>query len=147
MKALSFAFMLTAYCSVSFVLFAIISFTLIGWIVYLFLFLPIYGLSVVAGWIFVWRYGGKTVRIKRGYWSVVLALQTLTCLTSPGNCFGVKQGDRCYSNLQILVGQASRSGMNTVPHWPLVEDAFYGLAIAYSVALIVSLVKTLTAKA
>ncbi|MGD1942842.1 MAG: hypothetical protein ACFB0G_16165 [Leptolyngbyaceae cyanobacterium] len=146
MKTLPFAFMLTAYCSVSFALFAIISNTLMGGLVYLFLLLPIYGLSVLAGWIFVWQYWGKTVQIKRRYWSVVLALQTLTCLTSPGNCFGVKQGDRCYSNLQILVGQASRSGMNTAPHWPLVEDAFYGLAIAYSIALIVSLVKTLTVK-
>ena len=146
MKTLPFAFMLTAYCSVSFVFFAIISNTLMGALVYLFLFLPLYGLSVVIGWVFAWQYRGKTVRIKRGYWGIVLALQALTYLTSPGNCFGVKQGDRCYSNLQILVGQASSSGMNTVPHWPLVEDAFYGLVIAYSVALIVSLVKTLAAK-
>lgn len=146
MKTLPFALTLTAYCSVSFVLFAIMSNTLMGGLVYLFLFLPLYGLSVVAGWVFAWQYWSKTVRFRSGYWGSVLTLQILTCLTSPGNCFGVKQGDRCYSNLQILVGQASRSGMNTVPHWPLVEDAFYGLAIAYSAALIVSLVKTLAAK-
>lgn len=68
-----------------------------------------------------------------------MALQLATILTSPGNCFGAKQGDRCYSNLQVLAGNVSRTGQNNVSHWRLVEDAFPGFVIAYDVAMIVGL--------
>jgi hypothetical protein len=130
---------LTVYLGLSFVLFLAASNTIIGGIIYLFLLLPFYGIILLWWWFFVWQNPTKTARIKYWMWGLVLALQVTTILASPGNCYGVKQGDRCYSNLQILLGNVPLAGPGGSPHWNLVEDAFIGLLIAYGAALVVAL--------
>ncbi|MBW4622630.1 MAG: hypothetical protein KME17_25145 [Cyanosarcina radialis HA8281-LM2] len=133
---------LTVYLGLSFVLFLATSNTIIGWIIYLFLLLPFYGIILLWWWFFVWQNRTKTARIKYWMWVLVLALQVTTILSSPGNCYRVKQGDRCYSNLQILLGNVPITGPGNSPHWNLIEDAFLGLVIAYGVALVVALLIT-----
>ena len=131
---------LTAYFLISFLLFFITSNTIIGAIVYLFLLLPICAAMLLGWWILALQNRTKAVRINYQIWGVVLALQIATMLVSPGNCFGAKQGDRCYSNLQILIGGAPRSGSSSLVHWRFVEDSFYGLAAAYGAAVLVGVV-------
>ncbi|MEO1144433.1 MAG: hypothetical protein AAFY26_02380 [Cyanobacteria bacterium J06638_22] len=131
---------LTAYFLISFFLFFITSNTIMGAIVYLFLLLPFCAALLLAWWIVALQNRTKTARINYRIWSVVLALQIATMLVAPGNCFGAKQGDRCYSNLQILVGSAPRSGSSSLVHWRFVEDSFYGLAAAYGAAVLVGVV-------
>ena len=133
---------LTTYLLSSFLLFTITSTTINGAIVYIFLLLPFYTTILLAWWILALQNRTKTARINYRLWGIVLALQIATMLASPGNCFGVKQGDRCYSNLQILVGDAPRNGPGDLAHWNLVEDSFYGLAAAYGVAVLIGVVNT-----
>ncbi|MEM8612681.1 MAG: hypothetical protein AAGF93_11735 [Cyanobacteria bacterium P01_H01_bin.105] len=132
---LKLSLLLTVYMGLSFALFLGISNTLLGGIVYLFWLLPLYGALLLGVWILALRHRQKLARIKIWLWLVIGILQIATLLTSPGNCYGVKQGDRCYSNLQIVASDVSRAGPNDVAHWQLVEDAFPGLAIAYGLSL------------
>jgi hypothetical protein len=134
--------LLTIYLCLSFGLFGITSFTVTAWILYQFLLLPFYGILWLGCWIFIWLNWTKTAKLKWGIWSLVLTLQIVTMLASPGNCYGVKKGDRCYSNLQVLIGNLAREGPNTAPHWLLLEDAFPGFLAAYGVALLTAVLKT-----
>lgn len=133
---------LTLYLVCSFLLFLSSSFTVASGIFYLFLLLPFYGILWLGCWIFIWKHRSNTAKLKAWMWGLVLALQLLTILSSPGNCYGFKQGDRCYSNLQIFVENLPRTAPNTVPHWKLVEDAFPGLLAAYGIALLLAILKT-----
>ncbi len=133
-----FGWSLTAYLCLSALLFLITSNTLLGGIVYIFFILPIFAVLGLGWWIVVWRNPQGRVRLKYWLWAIVLGLQVVTIAVSPGNCFGVKQGDRCYSNLQIVLTNLERNGPNQAEHWPLVEDAFPGFALAYTVALVVA---------
>jgi hypothetical protein len=133
---------LTLYFCLSFILFLFTSNTINGGIVYLFLLLPFYGAVLLGWWIFVWKNRTKTGQINYWIWGIVLVLQVLTILVSPGNCFGAKQNARCYSNFQILIGDAPRTGPSNTPHWTLIEDAFLGLVPAYAVAVLVGLIST-----
>ena len=135
---LKLGLLLTAYCGLSLVLFFLASNTIIGWIIYFVLLLPFYGLVLLGGWIFVWINRRRTARLS-WLWALVLALQVAVLLTSPGNCYGSKQGDRCYSNLQVLFGNVARTGYHDVPHWRLAEDAFPGLVAAYDASMILAL--------
>jgi hypothetical protein len=137
---------LTVYLFLSFALFLTTSNTIGGWIIYLFLLLPFYGIVLLGWWFFVLQNSTKTAKIKYWIWSIILVLQIATILTSPGNCFGIKQGNRCYSNLQILLGDVPSTGPSSSPHWNEVEDAFLGLLAAYGVALVVGLSRTSVAK-
>ncbi|MCM1981725.1 hypothetical protein [Lyngbya confervoides] len=142
MSATRLAWCFTLYLAVSFILFLMASNTILGAIAYLFLLLPFYGILLILCWLLAWRHRGNSVTVKRWIWGLVLGLQVLTLLASPGNCFSFKQGDRCYSNLQILAGRASRSGPQTIPHWHIVEDAFPALLVAYGVSVATGLLKT-----
>lgn len=133
---------LTVYVSLSFFLFLAQSNTIIGGIIYLFLLLPFYGLALVAGWSWVWKNRTKKAKIKWWIWSIVWVLQGVTILTSPGNCFEGNQDSRCYSNLQILLGDAPNIGPSNSPHWTLVEDAFLVFLLAYGAAFVMALVQT-----
>jgi len=135
-KMVKLGWALTAYLFLSFILFLSASNTIAGGIIYLFILLPFYGIVLLGAWLFIGRNRTKTARIKYRIWIIVLALQVATILVSPGDCYGFKQGDRCYSNLQILI-----SGRN-LPHWKLVEDAFLGFVLAYGVAVVVALFST-----
>lgn len=138
---------LTVYLFLSFALFLTTSNTIGGGIIYLFLLLPFYGIVLLGWWLFVWQNRNKTAKIKYWIWSIILVLQVATILTSPGNCFGIKQNNsRCYSNLQILLGYAPSTGPSSSPHWNEVENAFLGLLVAYGVALVVGLSCTSLAK-
>ena len=133
---------LTVYFCLSFALFLAISNTIIGGIIYLFLLLPFYGIVLLGWWLFVWKNRTKRARIKYWIWSIVLALQVMTILASPGNCFNAKSGSHCYSNLQILIDNVPRTGPSNSPHWQLIEHAFPGLVVAYGVAVVVGLSRT-----
>lgn len=139
---LKISLLLTAYMGLSFALFLGISNTLIGGIVYLFWLLPLYGALLLGIWILAFRHRQKLARMKVWLWLVIGVLQMATLLTSPGNCYGVKQGDRCYSNLQILASDVSRTGPNDATHWSLIEDGFAGLAIAYGLTLAAGIATT-----
>jgi hypothetical protein len=134
--------LLTIYLCLSFSLFLTTSFTVTAGILYLFLLLPFYGILCLCCWIYIWQNRSKTAKLKPWIWGIVLVLQIFTMLTSPGNCYGVKQGDRCYSNLQVLISNLPREGPNNVPHWQLVEDVFPGLLAAYGMALLAAILKT-----
>jgi hypothetical protein len=129
------------YLCCSFVVFLLLSNTLLGGIIYIFFLLPFYGVTLLWVAYFVWCHRTQRARVQWWIWGIILALQIATMLASPGNCYGVKQGDRCYSNLQILVGSAASTGPNQVPHWTVIEDSFPGLVMAYGAALIVGLAK------
>lgn len=137
---------LTVYLCLSFILFVATSNTINGAITYFLLLLPFYGIVLLGWWIFIWRNHTKIARIKYWIWSIVLVLQFVTILTSPGNCYGVKQGARCYSNLQILLGNVPITGYSNSLHWKLVEDAWTGMLAAYGVALVIGLLSTSLAK-
>ncbi len=139
---IKFGVLLTIYLCLSFLLFLTTSFTVAAGILYLFLLLPFYGILWLGCWIFIWQNRSKTAKLKPWIWGIVLVLQIVTMLTAPGNCYGFKKGDRCYSNLQVLVSNLAREGPNTAPHWHLVEDAFPGLLAAYGVALLAAILKT-----
>lgn len=136
---IKFGLVLTIYFCLSVVLFLIASPTIISVIVYFFLLYPLYAIALAWLWIIVLQNRTKTLRIKYWIWSIALALQILTILTAPGNCFRAKEGAPCYSNLQILVGNAPRSGPSDISHWALVEHAFPGLLLAYGVAVLMGL--------
>jgi hypothetical protein len=134
--------LLTIYLCLSFGLFLTTSFTVTAGILYLFLLLPFYGILWLGCWIYIWQNRSKTAKLKRWIWGLVLTLQIVTILASPGNCYGVKKGDRCYSNLQVLIGNLAKEGPNTAPHWQLLEDAFPGFLAAYGAALLAAVLKT-----
>lgn len=134
--------LLTVYVCLSIVALFISSFTINAWIIYGLILLPFYGATLLWGWVFALKNRDKTGQVSYRLWSLVLGLQAALLLTSPGNCFGVKQNSRCYSNFQILFGNVPRTGSSKQPHWYLVEDAFWLFLAAYCVAVIVSLIKT-----
>lgn len=136
--------LLTLYLGASLILFMVASNTINGAIIYLLALLPIYGAVLIVGWILAWQRRHQPLRLHYGLWGVVLALQLATLLTSPANCFRAKEGARCYSNLQVLVGSVPRTGESSAPHWILVEDAFPGVLIAYDVALILGVTRGIT---
>ncbi|MBM0745276.1 hypothetical protein JOY44_27785 (plasmid) [Phormidium sp. CLA17] len=136
---IKFGLVLTIYFCLSVVLFLIASNTIIGFIVYTVVLYPLYAIALAWLWTIVLQSRTKTFRIKYRIWSIALALQVATILMSPGNCFRAKDGAPCYSNLQILLGNAPRSGPSDIPHWTLVEHAFPGLLLAYGVAILVGL--------
>jgi hypothetical protein len=139
---IKFGWTLTVYLCSSFTIFLITSFTITSWIVYLFLLLPFYGVVLLGCWAAIWRNRIKTGKINYSNWGVVLVLQSATILASPSNCFGVKQGSRCYSNLQTLLSEVPRTGFSSSPHWNQVEDAFPWLLATYALALVVVLSRT-----
>jgi hypothetical protein len=136
---IKFGLLLTIYFCLSAVLFLIASPTIISAIVYFVLLYPLYAIALAWLWIIVLQNRSKTPRIKYWIWSIAFALQVVTILVSPGNCFRAKKGAPCYSNLQIFLGNAPRSGPSDIPHWTLVEHAFPGLLLAYGVAVLVGL--------
>ncbi len=129
---------LTIYIFVSFILFFAASNTITGGIFYLFLLLPFYGTILVAWWLTSWQNRRKIFQLRSfKYWivGIVLFLQIATLLVSPANCYGFKQGSRCYSNLQVMLSDVPRSGFSDAPHWELVEDSFLIFLLAYMVSL------------
>lgn len=136
-----FGWAVTVYLVLSFILFLTTSFTMMGWIIYLFLLLPIYSIILLGLCFFVWRNRSKSIQVKCWIWQIVLVLQLATIIVSPGNCYGFTQGDRCYSHLQILAGGAPNQGFSAtpIPHWKIVEDSFLGVTVAYGVALTIGI--------
>lgn len=132
----------TLYVCLSFILFLLTSNTINGGIIYIFLLLPFYLIALLVYWLIIIQSPTKSGRIKYWIWSIVLALQIATMLTAPGNCYGTKQGERCYSNLQVLLSDIPRTGPSSAPHWSLVEDAFLGFVAAYILALVFGLSST-----
>lgn len=139
---IKFGIAFTAYIFLSTALFLSSSFTINAWIVYGLTLLPLHAGVLLAGWIIVWRNRRKSVRIPYRIWIVVLLLNIATILASPGNCYGTKQGERCYSNLQILFGGVPKYGPSSLPHWGFVDNAFFGILFAYCVAVILGVIKT-----
>jgi hypothetical protein len=138
MTTVDFGFLLTGYCLLSLVLFLATSFTTLGWIIHGFILIPLYGLVVLIWWLVAAQIPARTVRLRRGLWAVVLVLQLATILASPGNCYAWKQGNRCYSNLQVLMGRAPAGGSSRAPHWSLVENNFHTMALAYGASVVLA---------
>ncbi|AFY37584.1 hypothetical protein Lepto7376_1228 [[Leptolyngbya] sp. PCC 7376] len=133
----------TGYLILSFVIFLLASFTINGWIVYIFVLLPLYGLILLFGWLRLLKHRNERAQFSHGRWLTVIVLQIAVLLTSPGNCYMANQGARCYSNFQILFDNVPQSGMVlNAPHWIIVEDSFYGFVLAYCVALIIGVWST-----
>lgn len=99
---IKFGLVLTLYFCLSAVLFLIASPTIISVIICLVLLYPLYAIALAWLWTIVLQNRTKTLRIKYWIWSIALALQVVTILISPGNCFRAKEGAPCYSNLQIF---------------------------------------------
>ncbi|MDA0672095.1 MAG: hypothetical protein O3C67_00095 [Cyanobacteria bacterium] len=144
MSLIKLGCLFSGYLCLSLVIFFGVSNTVLSGIFYIFFLLPLYGVVLLGAWYFIWRYRTRRARVKWWIWGVVLGLQIATLLASPGNCYNVKQGDRCYSNLQILVSDIPRTGASTAPHWPWVEDAFPGLLFAYGTGLFIGLTQVST---
>ena len=125
----------TGYLIISFAVFLLTSFTIIGGIAYIFLLLPFYGLLLFFGWLKIIQNKNKTPHFKELIWIVVFILQISVIATAPGNCYLAKQGESCYSNLQIMAGKAPSYGASDVPHWTIIENAFFGMLPAYAIAL------------
>jgi hypothetical protein len=135
---IQFALPLTIYIFLSFILFLVVSNTIAGWILYIFLLLPFYGIVLLAWWMIGWLNRRKRYQLRHfKYWilGIVLCLQLTTLLVSPANCYGYKGGSRCYSNLQVVLTDVPRSGSSNATHWQEVEDSFFGSLSAYIVAL------------
>ena len=131
---IKFALLLTVYIVVSCILFLVVSNTIAGWIFYLFLLMPFYGIILLICWVASWQNRRKKYQFRNiKYWilGMVLSLQLATLLVSPANCYGFKQGSRCYSNLQVVLTDVPRTGFSNAPHWQAVEDAFFGFLLAY----------------
>jgi hypothetical protein len=145
MKMIKLGWLLTIYLCLSFFLFFITSNTIYGWIAYFFLLL-ICGPVLLWCWAFIWENRTKRAQVKWWIWSIVLALQLATILVAPGNCYGFKQGNRCYSNLQILVGNVPRTGASDSTHWQFVEDIFLILVAVYGMAVLIGVLSTSVSK-
>ena len=110
MSLIKLGCLFSGYLCLSLVIFFGVSNTVLSGIFYIFFLLPLYGVVLLGAWYFIWRYRTRRARVKWWIWGVVLGLQIATLLASPGNCYNVKQGDRCYSNLQILVSDMPPTG-------------------------------------
>ncbi len=132
----------TAYLILSFVIFLVVSNTMHAAIAYIFLLGPFYCVIWVFGMGKSLKHRHKIPIFSRFIWIVIFILQALVSLTAAGNCYNFKQGSPCYSNLQILVGNAPSFGASNIIPWKIVEHAFFGFLIAYAVALILGVWST-----
>lgn len=147
MTMLDLGWIFTLYVFFSLALFFATSFTILGWIIYGLFLLPAYAIILLVWWLVVWENRDRKARLRPWLWVIVLLLQAAAILASPGHCYGWKQGSRCYSNLQVLVGHAPRGGGSAkIPHWTVVEDNFHTLVLAYGASLAVALAGTSMAK-
>ena len=133
------AFGWTAYLILSFAIFGLASFTLHAWIAYIFLLGPFYLVVWILGMANILKQRHKIPIFNRFIWIVIFILQALISLTAAGNCYGFKSGNSCYSNLQILFGNAPRYGASNVPPWMIIEHLFFCFLAAYAVALIIGM--------
>ncbi|AFY66443.1 hypothetical protein [Geitlerinema sp. PCC 7407] len=121
-------------------LFMAAAFTIAGGIFYLFLLGPFYllCLALLIGWC-VGRQP-KRVRYRRLWLLPIAAMQVLTLLTSPASCYGIKQGNACYSLLQSWITTENLQTMQGgPPHWTLFEALFPWSFLAYVITLILFL--------
>ncbi|OKH13783.1 hypothetical protein [[Limnothrix rosea] IAM M-220] len=132
----------TAYLILSFAIFLGLSNTLHAAIAYIFLLAPFYGVIGIIGGAISLKNRHKIPIFNRVIWIIIFILQSLISLTAAGNCYNFKQGSPCYSNLQILIGNAPRFGASDIPHWIIVEHAFFGFLAAYAVALVMGVWST-----
>ncbi len=133
---------ITIYIFISFFLFIITSFTILGWILYGLFLLPFYGVVLLGWWIFAWKNRAKKAQTRYWIWSIVLVFQFATMLASPGNCYMFNQVSTCYSNYQILLSDVPRYGYSNAAHWQNVENSFIVFLMAYGAALVAALSRT-----
>ncbi|TAD76251.1 MAG: hypothetical protein EA001_12575 [Oscillatoriales cyanobacterium] len=138
-----FWFAFVGYLLFSTILFMGSSFTMLAWIVYLFLLLPVYGGLLIVLLTLTHRYRGWRLRVRSPLAIITGMTQILAIITSPGNCYGFKQGNQCYSLAQVWWGNVGEiSFQNQPPHWTAIEQAFYPL-LAIHVAMLLLTTVTL----
>ncbi len=137
--ALPFAIAFSLYLVVSFGLLMSVN-TLPAALIYTFLLLPF---QVVCG-----AYGvgvaithRRRLLVKLKYFGWALLAQGTTFLSSPASCDGFKQGERCYSLVQLWATQGFQFQKTplldpTTPHWRGVEILFLPSLAFYAFSLI-----------
>jgi hypothetical protein len=135
-----FWFCFLGYLLLSTLLFMGSSFTMLAWIVYLFFLLPFYGFLILLLAALTSRYRGYRLQVKPLFLILVLVSQTLAIIVSPGNCYGFKQGNQCYSLAQVWWGNLGEiSFQNQPPHWSAIEQSFLPLLVIYGFLLVLSI--------
>lgn len=128
------------YALGSWVLFVAAAFTVAGGIFYLFLLGPFYLICVVLLLVGCIGRQPKRVRYRRLWLIPIAVMQILTLLSSPASCYGVKQGNACYSLLQSwLTTENLQTMQGGPPHWTLFEALFPWSFLAYIITLSVFL--------
>lgn len=131
------------YILFSTILFMGSSFTMLAWIVYLLFLLPFYGGLLIGVLALTSRYRGHRLQVRSSFAIITVIAQMLAVITSPGNCYGFKQGNQCYSLAQVWWGNVGEiSFQNQPPHWTVIEQAFYPL-LAIHIAMLVVTTATL----
>jgi hypothetical protein len=135
-----FWFCFLGYLLLSTLLFMGSSFTMLAWIVYLFFLLPFYGFLILLLAALTSRYRGYRLQVKPLFLVLVLVSQILAIIVSPGNCYGFKQGNQCYSLAQVWWGNLGEiSFQNQPPHWSAIEQSFLPLLVIYGFLLVLSI--------
>ncbi len=112
--------------------------TMWAWILYLFFLFPCYGIILT---IYYYQTKQSKTSHQRGrlrslIWGLILILQIATIVTSSADCYRFLQGDRCQSNLNIMMKRDRPPSGNVVPHWTLVEDYFFPVFLVSYVTLL-----------
>lgn len=116
------------------------SFTIAAWLVYLFILLPFYLLSIAYIISIALKPYQKRLRYRKIILFSVAIFQVFLIFTSPASCYGFKQGNACYSFIQArLTNVDLTSFQNNPPHWSLVESMFPYAVLLYMFSLIVFL--------
>jgi hypothetical protein len=141
-----FAILFSLYVVVSTVLCFGVANTIGAAIFYLPLVVPLYGLSLVMMLVLGITKRRHAIRFSRSLVYCVLGLQALMVLSSPANCFGMKQGDPCYSFVQLwfvrlFTTETVETMHLTVLHWTWIEQSFPVFVLLYVGTFITLLIR------
>jgi hypothetical protein len=142
MTTVDFGWALTGYLVLSLIILLATSFTTLGWIIHGLILLPIFSIVLVVWWLIASQTRTSRVRVRWWTWALVLLLQVATILVSPGNCYGWSQGKGCYSNLQILMGRAPRTGPAEASPWKPIASHVHSVALAYAACVVLAVSST-----
>jgi hypothetical protein len=110
-------------------------------LIYTFLLLPFQLICIAYAIAFGYRHRHQSCQINLRLLGLAVLCQGLMVLTSPASCYGFKQGDSCYSLLQMLTANvvAGRSLGTlldpTTPHWHWLERLFPVMLLGYGVVM------------
>ncbi|HEY9625432.1 MAG TPA: hypothetical protein V6C78_34250 [Crinalium sp.] len=137
----SFAIAYITYVFFSFVIYLITANTIPAWIVYLFVLAPFYLLCAAHVISVAWTKRNCSVQLRKNLLWITFVFQGLMIASSPGSCYGVNQGQACYSFIQALfvdlfTNENLRQFGPNVMHWSYVESAFPFMVGLYMLSMI-----------